>query len=385
MSDPVAELRAELVAAASRQATAASTAPRRSRAGSLRGRHLAALAALLVFSGSAAAAVVKLSEERSAPLSGTLPHLHSSGGGKPSSSGERYRFTMLPDLEAGRTGWCENMTITTAAGSGGGGGGGGGGGCGPAPLASQHLIGGGSMVVSGNRILEYALVDSHVASVRFNGRLIRTISSTGLPHGWRAAVAVLGLPRGPHGELRDSPWMRWTALSRQDRPFPRPRRAGRSLNARTRAVSSKHPATGRCSIHQTEAIAGLRTTGAEVIRGKPRRLPPLDGPAFTSCAETTFKLDGNTLTASVLINAAHPLRAPAALPGASANPRGPGVVEISTGMQQTPTRPLRLFGTEPVIEGGPIAARRDGAAWLAVQGGTTEQRDSLLASLATDS
>lgn len=342
----------------------------------LRWRQPVILFALLVITGSATAAVVSLNAGRSAPLSGTLPKLHADLH-VASLSGAGYRFLLIPDTSVGHAGWCRGITFTAR---------GqrplGGYGCGPAPPADLHVVMGGSIVVSPDQMFEYAIVDSHVGAMSLDGHVIRPVASPGLPFGWKAAVVIVTFPApraGPRRSPPPPPMPQWTPLDRSGRPIPLVTPQGTPVH--TRSVSTSNPPAGRCSIHQAHPLAGLHAVAARVEAGAPPRQRPINGSAFTSCAETIFELQGATLTASVLRDSQHSTRRAAALPFASRQPGRRALWNISAG----PEAPLQFFEQHPFRfpRLGSITARRVGTVWLAAQGGTRQQRISLLLALTT--
>jgi len=113
MSDPFDLLREELVRVAA--GTKPSRSPRWLAWLRRRPRPLLMVAATIVVSGSAAAAVISLSAKRSQPLAGTVPGTPAqlrSGAAAVSLAGDQYRITVTPDLTAGDVGWCTSINYT---------------------------------------------------------------------------------------------------------------------------------------------------------------------------------------------------------------------------------------------------------------------------------
>ena len=122
--DPVEE---RLLAAIARDPRTPSVT-RRTEAPAWRRAHPVALVvASLAVCASAAAAIVSLTGHASQPLAGRVPGAHVARPGPfgaESVSGERYRVTVTPDIQAGDAGWCTDILYGPAGryalGSGGG-------------------------------------------------------------------------------------------------------------------------------------------------------------------------------------------------------------------------------------------------------------------------
>jgi hypothetical protein len=100
--------------------------------------------------------------------------------------------------------------------------------------------------------------------------------------------------------------------------------------------------------------------------------PGILGRGFLACADAALTAEGTSTIASIVLDAAHPGRPPAAIPGTVAAPGHPGVVD----------RPPPIAGG-PLIAGDSaevgLTAKRVGDAWLVVQSnGTTGQRLAVL-------
>jgi hypothetical protein len=345
MTDPFDILRDRLVAAAEAAPTPARSARRR-------WRSLVAVAAALVISGSAAAAVVKLTAEDSPPLAGKV-------AGRPGAGPlgtSHYVIELLPYLSAGRSGWCATVVLH-------GGKGGplvGGEGCGPAPPADAPEIAGGAVVAttgSGTSV-SYAVVDDRVARVRVDGgREIIPRPSRAIPAGWKAAVWFTA------GGQTPSPVVFLNRVGQPISTAPN-QRAGTQVAGTaklpTRAVDPSHPPHQRCAI-DVPVRAGLRAVSERVVTATPARPPDINGRAFRTCASAVINFAGRRFTAAVLIDARDPGRQAAPLPGQRDHPGTTGVVEA----------------------GGGITARRAGPAWLVVRGSDPGQRLRLLRALST--
>ncbi len=343
MTDFVDGLEQDLVDAARRQATSrrAAAGIRRAR---LPGRGLAlALGAMLV-AGSAAAAVVGLNAEPSKPLTGPVSDAK--------LSVRAYAISLLPDLRAGEAGWCGLMRVTSSGRFFGAGMG-----CGPARGAGAAQIVGGGVYGKGEAI-EYTVVTSNVAAVRFDKRTtVATRTDPTLPYGWRYAVAVvpsgtLPAPAPPAGSdavaSPPTPGRDLTApvaLDAAGHELPATTHADdHSRGAGSRAVTRAEPAR-RCVIGRAPGyIAGY----ARVALGTPRVPPRTEGRAFAACAVTVFHTHAprSGLKAAILLDAHRPSELAAALP------RTPG-----------------------------LSGRRLGPGWLVVYGASASRRADLLSRL----
>jgi hypothetical protein len=88
---------------------------------------------------------------------------------------------------------------------------------------------------------------------------------------------------------------------------------------------------------------------------------PIAGRAFFSCIDTEYFLHHWPLDAAILLDAQHPGRAPAGIPEMTAVGGAPGYFNV------------------PSRWNGAITARRVGAAWMVVAGGSgTAQRVDVL-------
>lgn len=379
MNDPFDILRDQLVRAAER--TPARAGRRRQWRLLWRRHPVALVAAALVLSGSATAAVVSLSS-RSAPLTGRVPPVR--GPTSPRSlAGLRYEITIFPYIEAGQFGWCTNITYSRHGkpefGSGG---------CGDGPSADRPLFG--DIFSSdlspppGDRV-SYVIPAPRVAAVRIEqGPTIAARPDARLPFGLKAVVILepalsppLAIP--PPGSTVAAPLppppgpdtgrppaaihpRALIALDRSGRPLVTGMhpRAPRRLPTRFWQVPQP-PARGACAIGAR--LPGLRAMWGSVLTRVPS-LRGLDGPAFLSCVDTEYYLGRSALKAAILLNARHPGKPAAPLPNAAPARGEPGVVNVRAGSQ------------------GDLSARRAGNAWLVVQGGTdVKQRLQVLRAL----
>jgi hypothetical protein len=363
MTDPFEDLREHLVhAIAHLEARPART----SRWARVRSHPLAAVVAALVFAGTATAAVVSITTERSAPLTGQVPR--QAGPGSPHfwglEAGERYRITVWPVLQGGASGVCAMIVFEGRHGEGYGS-------CGaPYPtttmpyLAPEGRIAYPGGVISKGGAVEYFLTGPSVASVRIGAHLsVAPRREPGLPAGDRAVVFYLPagspeidppwFPTGQLGLPHGAKTLSVVAIGRNGAPIQINRGAQPfRLPARFWERPEKPP-SGACALAAPPSYKAYRGTTA--VRLEPN--PGVEGAALTSCLSVDYAVAGTTITAAVLVNAKSPKRAPPALFGASPVAGQPGLVnrEEHTG----------LHASTQIA----FAARRDGNAWIVVEGG----------------
>jgi hypothetical protein len=370
----------------------------------LRRAHPIAFAlASLIACASAAAAIVSLSGHTSQPLAGQVPGSHVVGTqrGVQPESGDTYRITVAPDLQAGDAGWCTDILYSAggkpAEGSGG---------CetgGSYPTISRPVFGSfahwgfPASAPSGDTV-GYVLTGPSVPAIRIGSRTILARSQPGLPAGDKAAVfflpakspPVMVPPAGtpyPYDIRVPSvdPYLVRLSKSGKARPPAHPallraipilalNDAGQVIrygSAKQTALGtvrfwersasranrlhgiSRTPRPGACTISQHGPTHLTPIFGRTVQRIVAR--PDIQGQAFLSCLDTYYTLDRWPLRAAVLLDAHDPGGTLTSIPGARAVPGHPDTVNV----------PL---GTLP----GAITARREGNAWLVVQGGRNE-------------
>jgi hypothetical protein len=383
MTDPFEILRGELVRAA--EAVAAHQ-PRaaRGRPGWLRrrGRPLALVLAALVITGSAAAAVVSLTASRSQPLAGQVP-----GRIEPASlAGYRYTITVTPSLAAGEPGWSSSISYIRDGRLGYGEGGGG-----TYATVSNPVFGGNADAIAFSSpsptrrgdTVAFVLTSPSVAAVRIGTRSIATFTSPQLPAGDRAAVFFLppqapwlvtgwaeGQPirsyfhiprepgyRGPHRipTLAVLPVDRGgrviaTRPTQMNGPFPFFWQAPSAVtpnNHQPRYHGRTRPRPGVCQVRQN-GLPALRPEWGHTIR---TIAPAADsvGELFLSCLDTEYYLHGWPLELGVLLDARRPGRALGWIPGATPVGGDPDTVNFAAAH---------------------LSARRQGEAWLVVEGGS---------------
>ena len=399
MTDPYDILRAELVAAAGQSAAEPAPGSRGRTRWWRRGRPrpLAVVVAALVICGSATAAVLSLAGSPSQPLSGQVPGrpVTAAPGATPSVAGNHYRITVFPELAAGGAGWATGMAFSRNGQPASGGQAGG-----LYPTARDPIFGGtgvGYTPVGPNTSpsVAFTLTGPEVAAIRFDGRTIRTFTSSQLPTRDRVAVFFLpaGAPTpvvpgnspaitrgtirvttGPRGSSRRIPAAALVPLDATGRAIPVTPPTlyafpsitfWQAPSAVTPTIHEPayhgptHPGPGACELGQT-GLPGLTPEWGHTLA---RVTPVTDaqGELLLSCIDTHYYLHGWPLTAAVLLNAQHPGAPPGPLPGATPIPGTTGTVDFPA---------------------AGLSGRRIGNAWLVVSGGSgTTQRARVLAAL----
>jgi hypothetical protein len=408
MSDVLERIGGQLIAAEHALHAAAVSPARRMRFAWLRrrSRPLVVLAVLLTAGGSAAAAVSLLGRP-SAPLSGTVPTVTAPAGRAPSlavvpEAGGHYRVTVAPTLDGGTAGWASFITVTASGRHPNGGGISGGYPTRAAPVFEYTVnsIGANTRSLRGD-IVNYVLTGPEVAAVRVGETTIATATNPRLPSGDRIAVffvpanspLVVAPPPGAH-----LPYYERIPVFA---PFPKPRKVhiGTGSHARVIVVpvppskvryrlvrttailpldrrghvipttqlpawtdepsrwwqKPTHPPTGPCQL-AAHGLPGLTPEWGHVATA----IVPVtgaEGELFLSCTDTEYDLERWPLDAAILLDARHPGRTLAQIPGATPVKGQPGTVNLQV-------------GNPP----GDITARRVGNAWIAVQGGRDERQ-----------
>ncbi|MCW3019001.1 MAG: hypothetical protein JWN10_1309 [Solirubrobacterales bacterium] len=365
------ELQRILIDGARRQERAAGRS-RRSRFGGRRALMVAL--ALVLVGGATAGAVISLSPSR--PLRGTLPHGPSDAG--PS----HYRISVFPYMAVGWSGWCSSVVFDSdrsreATDYG----------CSPVE-SSGPLVAGGDEFGDPAGEYSYGIVSDAVAYVRLsNGVTLTPVGSPRLPSGTRAYFAVT---RQPDRRPLFRPVRLFDAGGAQLQQPPNSReRAVEHLPQL--AVNPYRPGTARCAL-RIASVAHLTASGETVT--PPVAWPRHQAGAFLACANATFELNRTRLGVAVLVNAGEPAQPAPPLPELLPDPAHAGVLtghELGNiGFHQglsvanfgggqafnTPTRHQQLADHD-------VSARRAGAGWIVVEGGTSGQRALLLAHLST--
>jgi hypothetical protein len=391
MTDPFDLLRADLVR------VAAAAPPRRARLSRSRSwlrrrpRGLVLVAAALIISGSAAAAVISLHATGSQRLAGNVPGSPTrptSASSPVSVRGDQYRIVVFPQLTAGEIGWCTGITYTYHGKPGRYSGFGE---CGSdypmrrVPLFGPEVSGGGFSAPSpqiGDTV-HFVLTGPGVEYVRVGRTTIAVRQGDpDVPAG--DGVAVFFLPAAtpplyvppagtgppyyvtmfvpPHSSREKlPPWLprksglhrvRATptvALDRLGRVIPNHVSGGYFVSSRWWQRPGRQP-DGSCQLAR-HGLPGLVAHWGHVT-DRIRAVSSARGTAFLSCLSTEYYLDGWGMTVAVLLNAQHPGAPVGPMPGTETVIGHPGVVN---------TRYPTGFGA--------ITARRTGEAWLVAQGG----------------
>jgi hypothetical protein len=415
MSDVLERIGGQLIAAEHALYAAAVSPARRTRFAWLRrrSRPLVVLAVVLSAGGSAAAAVSLLGRP-SAPLSGTVPTVTAPAGRAPSpavvpEAGGHYRVTVAPTLDGGTAGWASFVTVTASGRHPNGGGGGGGYPTRAAPIfeSTVNSIGANTSSLRGD-IVDYVLTGPEVAAVRVGETTIATATNHRLPSGDR--IAVFFVPANSPLVVVPPPGAHLPYYERIPvfAPPPRPRKIHIGKGSHARVIVMPMPPKVRYRWVPTTAIVPLDrsghvipTTALPAWTDEPSRwwqrptTPPAgpcrlaahglagltpewghvaaaivpvtgaEGELFLSCTDTEYNLDRWPLDAAILLDARHPGRTLAEIPGATPIKGQPNTVNLQV-------------GNPP----GDITARRVGNAWIAVQGGRDQsQRLQVLQSL----
>ncbi len=260
---------------------------------------------------------------------------------------------LSPSLDGGTYGWCVGLQQGRGGLSGGG--------CGALPVRSRPIVmtlGTGSAKARTYSL--FVLTTPAVASLLVNdSRRVPTSVVPGRAYGLRAARIVLPvhLVRSPSGRLGltapKEPSL--VALAEDGRPIPNaPPSPRRGINL---------AADGPCTL-TASGLPGLARQWSHIAAAIGPYPEALTGRAFFSCIDVEYYLRGWPLDAALLLDAAHPGSAPAAIPG---------------------LWPVR--GHDGVFNGpgdfkGELTATRFGNAWLVVAGGSgSAQRLQLLSHL----
>jgi len=284
--------------------------------------------------------------------SGPAPRSSAHGAGAGQVRSRRTRAplgaSLSPALTGGVYGWC--LTVE------------GGGTCPNVPTADGPLAG--AMTATEPRAQREVitfLLPPEVAGVLVNGRRLRAVTVPGdLPYHLRVARVTLPRPGTPvapagHNPAPPGPPTPQSILAINAQGVVLHPRSNPEREAAPDRISwweSAHPApAGPCRIraHGMSALAPKWGHVAAEIHRYPGRII---GRAFFSCIDTEYYLHDWPLDAAILLDAEHPGRPPAPIPG----------------MKPVP-HTLGLFNA-PGDFHGDITAVRHGDAWLVVAGGS---------------
>jgi hypothetical protein len=299
-------------------------------------------AALLTLVGIGAV-VWAVSGQGAAAERGAIAHAAARAGASRQTAAAGFGIRLSPALDGGQYGWCVGLEEPGFGGIAGGG-------CSATPTESLPL----SMVLTSadartRRESIVVLTTPQVAAVRVGARrVVATTGLPGLPYGLRAARIVV-------------PFMgRHTAAGRVVFPAPAEpsltplNSVGRPIASALVRPSAQTPALaarGPCAL-KAGGVPGLAPKWSHVASELAPYRGALVGRAFFSCIDTEYFLHNWPLDAAILLDAAHPGSAPAAIPGLS----------------PVPGRAGYLNG--PGDFKGELTATRRGNAWLVVAGGS---------------
>jgi hypothetical protein len=224
-----------------------------------------------------------------------------------------------------------------------------------------------------------------VASVHWDGRVVLPIKSPHLPPGTRAYFIVDPArnlsPRLP--KLFDA--------SGREIPDPLISRETAVEHLPQIAVDPLNPSRTPCAVRASNVprLVPLSQTVTTPVPW-PRRQPG----AFLACANAIYKLDGTTLGVAVLVDASNAQRLAPPLPELRSDPAHPGLltgrelgnIGFPHGMGVFNGGGGQAFDTttrRQEFANHDVSARRAGPAWIIAEGGTSGQRATLLANLAT--
>jgi hypothetical protein len=345
----------------------------------LRRRPLIVFVVAILIGGTATAAVVTLGASR--PLKGTVGLVVP--GASPGTQA-RYRISAFPYMAVGWAGWCTSAVFDVRHGqsvsdSG----------CFPTEVSNGPVIAG-----EGFDRYYYGIDTSSVAAVRFAfGETVRTISDRRLPS-WMRGYFVIAPSLSTHA-------VNMTLLDAAGRTVPDPliTAAQRVQHLPLTRVDPRDPGTTPCAMraNPTSQVRPIAETVAIPVPWPRHQLGDLE-----SCSNATFRVGPATLAAAVLVNATNPGQSAPPLPGLTAQPGHPAILaggdlgtigfpEGASVGNATSGDAFELSRATGVNFGAPagvlaltnqnISARRVGGDWLIAEGGTANQRDTLLQAL----
>jgi hypothetical protein len=324
-------------------------------------------------SGGTLAAALLIAPLVTAACGGSVKHPDNTSTMRVTQRAGREDVILFPVLGAGEGGWClssandagvdcPTYVLPSRAG----------------PFAGPIVVeswSGGNSGSTGPVRTALVLTTGEVAAVSFEGGApIRTRGQASLPDHMRSALVEL---RGGSGkrvfgieEVPPLPRVRFTALNARGEHLPEGHALGPALQFHStvrRWEGSRGPGGGICEL-RTKPLARLSSAGGGVMTSA---APHTDvrGREFVDCTERTYRLDGWTIQADLLIDAAHPGAPPPPLPA---------------------MQPLRGSGRDAVLQGPGAAAqtvaRRVPGGWLVVtKGSGLKQRLALLEHLEVSS
>ena len=173
-----------------------------------------------------------------------------------------------------------------------------------------------------------------------------------------------GLP--PFSRAKGTPVLSETLYDIAGKPIPI-RESVRELPVSFWQAPASPPSSAHCLIGST--LAGASAQWGQVTTSIAAD-PAVIGPAFLSCAFSSYRWDNASFDVAVLVNAQSPGRPPAPLWNASPVAGNPGTVVIKAVVDTERTRGQRT-ATRNVL--APVSvAHRIGEAWIVVDGGSSE-------------
>ncbi len=239
--------------------------------------------------------------------------------------------------------------------------------CCTTPVRGNALIGGMTVEPTAERERLTFLAGPEITAVLVNGHLrVPVVALPGhLPFHLR--LVQVNIPRA-RGGAAANPGTPPSPGSRGAPPSPGITPSLIAVDSHGRTIPSvvpAHPARairwwerpsaappGPCQLRST-GLEGLIPEWGHVASAIVPDRAPIIGRAFFSCIDTEYYLHGWPLRAAILLDAAHPGSAPAAIPGLRPIPGERGLLD----------------GLGPPAEDG-LTARRTGNAWLVVAGGS---------------
>jgi hypothetical protein len=191
-----------------------------------------------------------------------------------------------------------------------------------------------------------------VAAILVNGKgRVQTVASPGLPYGLRAARVVIRTS-SRHVTAGSRPGPALVPLDAHGHAIPQ-RPPPRSFRFPSRSWQyPAAPAQGACELRAT-GVPGLSPQWGDIASAIVPYPGRIIGRAFFSCIDTEYDLQGLSLDAAILLDAAHPGQvAPAEIPGLAPLSQAPGLYNA-----------IGYYGAQ-----GPMTAKREGNAWIVVAG-----------------
>jgi hypothetical protein len=260
---------------------------------------------------------------------------------------QRWSARVSPSLGGGSYGWCVRFQVPGVGGTSG---------CGFAGYTSEPVIADESFSQSPPlRTTLAALVLPAVGSVVVpDGNRIATRSAN-LPFGLRAVVAERGITQK---ELSEATTAKITPLDRAGRIIPAlPAKVVRQSVVAWQSPGHAPPRLP-CQLNAQDDRDLSPQWGRAISRIV--SIPGVVGGGFVSCVSVEYQLRSVPMEVAVLLGASHPGRSLPRIPNTTTTGDG---LAVGTGVN------------------GEFTARRDGAAWVIVEGGNARRRLDVLAGI----